>query len=45
LPPAPAETARVSVHLVDPKGVDRGPLGEALVNPPPAAKGPNGDAS
>jgi hypothetical protein len=37
---APPETFRVSVHLVEKSGVDgsldRGPLGEALVNPPPA---------
>jgi hypothetical protein len=33
--PAPAETARVSVHLIDPHGLDRGPLGEASVTPPP----------
>jgi hypothetical protein len=32
---APPNTARVSIHLVDEKGSDRGPLGEALVNPPP----------
>jgi hypothetical protein len=30
---APAETARVSVHVVDTQGLDRGPLGEALVTP------------
>jgi hypothetical protein len=29
--PAPAETVRVSVHLIDGHGVDRGPLGEARV--------------
>jgi hypothetical protein len=38
---APAETFRVSVHLVEKSGrnrsLDRGPLGEAFVNPPPAA--------
>ena len=28
---APADTTRVSVHLVDPQGLDRGPLGEVLV--------------
>src|SRR5262249_41976232 len=28
---APAETARVSLHLIDAKGVDRGPLGETFV--------------
>lgn len=32
---APAETFRVSVHVVEKTGVDRGPLGEAFVNPPP----------
>jgi hypothetical protein len=35
--PAPAETTRVSVHLVDPNGLDRGPLGEAFVATPPAS--------
>jgi len=35
---APPSTSRVSVHLVDSSGVDRGPLGEALVNPPPARR-------
>ena len=34
---APPETFRVSVHLVEKSGVDRGPLGEAFVNPPPPA--------
>lgn len=33
---APAGTFRVSVHLVEKSGVDRGPLGETFVNPPPA---------
>jgi hypothetical protein len=33
---APPETTRVSLHLVDPKGLDRGPLGET---PAPAAAG------
>jgi hypothetical protein len=33
---APPNTTRVSVHLVDASGLDRGPLGEVLVNPPPA---------
>lgn len=33
----PPETARVSVHVVDTQGLDRGPLGEAFVNPPPPA--------
>jgi len=28
---------RASVHLVEKSGVDRGPLGEAFVNPPPPA--------
>jgi hypothetical protein len=32
---APAETARVSVHLLDAAGLDRGPLGETQVVPPP----------
>lgn len=32
---APPNISRVSVHLVDANGVDRGPLGEVLVNPPP----------
>jgi hypothetical protein len=32
---APPNISRVSVHLVDAKGVDRGPVGEVLVNPPP----------
>jgi hypothetical protein len=32
---APPNTSRVSIHLVDAKGVDHGPLGEVLVNPPP----------
>jgi hypothetical protein len=31
---APPNTARVSIHLVDDKGVDRGPLGEVEVDPP-----------
>jgi hypothetical protein len=35
---APPNTGRVSVHLVDLHGVDRGPLGEVLVNPPPARR-------
>ncbi len=30
---APAQTARVSLHLIDPRGVDRGPLGEVMVIP------------
>ena len=37
---APPNTSRVSVHLVDAKGVDRGPLGEVLVNPPPPRSQP-----
>jgi hypothetical protein len=32
---APPNTSRVSIHLVDAKGVDQGPLDEVLVNPPP----------
>jgi hypothetical protein len=32
---APPNTSRISIHLVDAKGVDLGPLGEVLVNPPP----------
>jgi hypothetical protein len=36
---APPNTSRVSIHLVDDKGVDRGPLGEVRVNPPPAGDG------
>jgi hypothetical protein len=36
---APLGTTRVSVHLVDPSGLDRGPLGEVLVNPPPPRDG------
>jgi hypothetical protein len=34
---APPETFRVSLHVVDAQGLDRGPLGEAFVNPPPPA--------
>jgi hypothetical protein len=34
---APPETARVSLHVIDAQGLDRGPLGEAFVNPPPPA--------
>jgi hypothetical protein len=39
---APSGTARVSVHVVDLQGLDRGPLGEAFLNPPPPseARGP-----
>ena len=33
---APPNTSRVSVHLVDARGLDRGPLGEVLVTPPPS---------
>jgi hypothetical protein len=43
---APPETARVSLHVVDAQGLDRGPLGEAFVNPPPPApqgRGGGGD--
>ena len=32
---APAGTARVSLHVVDQQGLDRGPLGESFVDPPP----------
>lgn len=32
---APPNISRVSVHLVDANGLDRGPLGQVLVNPPP----------
>ena len=32
---APPNTTRVSVHLVDSDGLDRGPLGEVLVQPAP----------
>jgi hypothetical protein len=32
---APAETARVSLHLIDSKGLDRGPLGETAIPSPP----------
>lgn len=39
---APPNTARISIHLVDEKGNDRGPLGEALVNPPPPRGGRGG---
>lgn len=31
----PPDVYRVSVHLVDRQGLDRGPLGEVLVTPPP----------
>jgi hypothetical protein len=34
---APPETFRVSVHVVEKSGLDRGLLGEAFVNPPPPA--------
>jgi hypothetical protein len=37
----PPETARISLHLVDPEGLDRGPLGEAFVNPPPNLESTN----
>ena len=36
--PAPSNIWRVSVHLIDEQGLDRGPLGEVLVNPPPARR-------
>ena len=36
---APPETARLSLHLVDANGLDRGPLGEVMVTVPPAASG------
>ena len=29
---APAETARISIHVIDQHGMDRGPLGEAMVS-------------
>jgi hypothetical protein len=32
---APAETARVSLHLIDRNGLDRGPLGETAIPLPP----------
>ena len=32
---APADTARVSLHLIDKNGLDRGPLGETAVSWPP----------
>jgi hypothetical protein len=32
---APAETARVSLHLIDRNGLDRGPLGEIAIPLPP----------
>jgi hypothetical protein len=31
---APPNTSRISIHLVDDKAVDRGPVGEVVVNPP-----------
>ena len=34
---APPNTKRVSVHLVDTHGLDRGPLGEVLVQPTPSS--------
>jgi hypothetical protein len=33
----PPNISRVSVHLVDPNGLDRGPLGEVQVSPPPSS--------
>ncbi len=41
---APPETNRVSLHVVDAQGLDRGPLGEAFVNPPPPAPQGRGGA-
>ena len=32
--PAPADTARISLHVIDRTGLDRGPLGEAAVAAP-----------
>lgn len=37
--PAPPNTSRISIHLVDDKGIDRGPLGEVIVNPPLPRRG------
>ncbi len=39
---APHNTTRVSVHLVDSHGLDRGPLGEVLVQPAPSTDGTSG---
>ena len=36
---APPETARLSLHLVDANGLDRGPLGEVMVAVPPEDSG------
>ncbi|MFZ0519222.1 MAG: hypothetical protein WAM20_19395 [Acidobacteriaceae bacterium] len=38
---APPNTTRVSVHLVDSNGLDRGPLGEVRVQPAPSNDGTN----
>ena len=38
---APPNTTRVSVHLVDSHGLDRGPLGEVPVHPAPSSDGTN----
>jgi len=38
---APPNTMRVSVHLVDSRGLDRGPLGEVPVHPAPSSDGTN----
>ena len=38
---APPKTTRVSVHLVDSNGLDRGPLGEVQVLPAPSNDGTN----
>ena len=38
---APPNTTRVSVHLVDSNGLDRGPLGEVQVLPVPSNDGTN----
>jgi hypothetical protein len=38
---APPNTTRVSVHLVDSHGLDRGPLGEVFVQPSPPSDGTN----
>jgi hypothetical protein len=33
----PLNVSRISVHLVDPNGLDRGPLGEVQLSPPPSS--------
>jgi hypothetical protein len=38
---APPNTTRVSVHLVDAQGQDRGPLGEVPVRPAAPGEGTN----